>query len=92
MVDRYYESGYAVPVPGGSERGYVREKEEKCCELNNKKEMDCRADVSCHPAVLYVKITAFITSWQLLGIRDSVFFPQNFPLNIGKKSERKFLA
>lgn len=38
MVDRYYESGHAVSVPGGSERGYVCEKEKefgKLSKLNN---------------------------------------------------------
>lgn len=38
MVDRYHKSGYALPVPCGSERGYVCEKEKefgKLSKLNN---------------------------------------------------------
>ena len=35
MVDRYHKGGYALPVPCGSECGYVCEKEEKCGELKD---------------------------------------------------------
>ena len=63
MVDRYHKSGYALPVPCGSERGYVCEKEEKRSELkddmpvrrreNNfiKYEKRGRRDVMCVPAL-----------------------------------------